>query len=622
MTNKPMIRWGVLALVIAVVLFILVNNRKNIDVNATEMSYSALVAAAQEKKISEAKFDSAQRVLATLTPEGTQVYSIVPSYDKRLMDALVENGARIDVVEPSRPSQWTGLLIIMLPALLIVGFFYWLYRKSANGGAAGAAMGFGKHKGQMVAPGENTHRLADVAGCEEAKVEVAEIVEFLRNQEDFQRVSAKPPKGILMVGPPGTGKTLLAKAIAGEAGVPFFSTSGSEFVEMFVGVGAARVRSMFELVKQNAPAIIFIDEIDAVGRTRSTGGMGANDERDQTLNQLLVEMDGFQPNSGIVIIAATNRAEILDPALRRPGRFDREVHVSLPDRNGRSQILKLHASKVPMDVSINWDKVAAGTPGFSGADLANLINEAALLAARQKGTIVTMRHLEDARDKIIMGVERPKGMLNTKEREIVAYHEAGHALVARFSEGAEPVHKITIMPRGRALGVTMQLPREDSYNHDSVALRTNITVLMGGRAAEEVALDVKTVGASNDFHRATQLARRMIGVWGMGSLGTVSFHGEEGEDRWSPGGWSDHWKQELDNEATVMLHAEYERAVAIMREHRDLLEDVAQALLKEETVDADRFEELVQADLARKARESNQVEQAFEDAAGSESAPA
>ena len=599
MSKQSMIRWGLLLLVLFSV-SLLLRDRNGPNSGVPQVPYSELLAAAEKQEVSEARFDSAQRVIAVVGEDRRKVIAQVPVYDKRLMDELIKSKAKVEVVEPPRPSMLFALISILLPIGLLIGFLYWMHRKSGGAGGASAAMGFGKHRGQMVDPSQNPHRLTDVAGCDEAKVEVAEIVDFLRNPEDYQGVGANPPKGILMVGPPGTGKTLLAKAIAGEAGVPFFTTSGSEFVEMFVGVGAARVRSIFEQVKQNAPAIIFIDEIDAVGRSRSSGGVNSNDERDQTLNQLLTEMDGFQPNSGVVVIAATNRAEVLDPALRRPGRFDREVAVSLPDRSGRAQILKLHATKVPMDATVDWNKVAAGTPGFSGADLANLINEAALLAARTKQTTVTMRHLEEARDKILMGVERPRGLLNEKERTIVAYHEAGHALVARFMQSAEPVHKITIMPRGRALGVTMQLPKEDSYNHDADALRTNITVLMGGRAAEAVALDQQTVGASNDFHRATQLARRMIGVWGMGKLGPVSFHGEEGEDRWSPGGWSDHWRKKVDDEAAELLEAEYNRAVQIMKDHRTLLESVAQALLTEETLDADRFEALVQEEEANK----------------------
>ena len=594
MSKQSMLRWGIL--VVAIIALTMFFRRPGMHSDPLpEMAYSELLAQAAKGQVSEAEFESAQRVIAKVGPDHKKVAAQVPNYDDRLMNELVKNKAKVSVVEPAGPSMLFGILTLLLPIALLIGFFYWLHRRGPSGGA-GAAIGFGKHKSQMVEPGQNPYRLTDVAGCEEAKLEVSEIVDFLKSPEDFQRVGAKPPKGILMVGPPGTGKTLIAKAIAGEAGVPFFITSGSEFVEMFVGVGAARVRSMFEEIKKNAPAIIFIDEIDAVGRSRSGGGHGANDERDQTLNQLLVEMDGFQANTGVVVIAATNRAEVLDPALRRPGRFDREVVIGLPDRSGRSQILKLHATKVPVDLSVDWDKVAAGTPGFSGADLANLVNEAALLAAREKQTTVVPRHFELARDKILMGVERPKGLLNEKERRIVAYHEAGHALVARFMPCAEPVHKITIMPRGRALGVTMQLPREDSYNHDADALRTNITVLMGGRAAEDVALGTKTVGASNDFHRATQLARRMIGVWGMGELGPVSFHGEEGEDRWSPGGWSDHWKKELDDEAIRMVRTEYEKALSILRTHKDLLEAVAQALLVEETLDADRFEALVNAE--------------------------
>ena len=598
MSKRSVIRLGLLLSVVFGLSFILRNtqNESHGHLALRQVAYSQLLEYASKKEISEAKFVSSQRVVAVVGPERLRVVSIVPVYDQRLFSAMVASRVKITVNEPPSPSIWMNLVSLLLPILLLIAFLYWMQRRSGMAGGTAGPMSFARHKSQMVEPSQNHFRLSDVAGCEEAKQEVAEIVDFLRRPEDYTRVGAKPPKGILMVGPPGTGKTLIAKAIAGEAGVPFFITSGSEFVEMFVGVGAARVRNMFEQVKKKAPAIIFIDEIDAVGRSRSAPGMGSNDERDQTLNQLLVELDGFQSNAGVVVIAATNRAEVLDPALRRPGRFDREVVVNLPDRAGRVQILKLHATKVPMDLSLDWDKIAAGTPGFSGADLANLINEAALLAARKKESMVTMADVENARDKILMGVERPRGLLNEKERTIVAYHEAGHALVARFLPDAEPVHKITIMPRGRSLGLTMQLPREDSYNHDMQALRANITVLMGGRAAEEVALKTKTVGASNDFHRATQLARRMIGVWGMGELGTVSFHGEDGEDRWSPGGWSDHWKQKVDDEAIKMVRAEYARAVSILLEHLCLLETVAQTLLSEETIDASRFDGLVKAE--------------------------
>ena len=532
-------------------------------------------------------------------PERGVVRTIAPPGAEELLAVLgAQESTQIEVVPPERPSVWTSLLMMLLPVLVLVGVMIYLSRRASRGGPSERAIGFAKNKAQAVDPSANTVRLSDVAGCEESKLELAEVVEFLRRPDDFIRVGAKAPKGVLMVGPPGTGKTLLARAVAGEAGVPFFAVSGSEFVEMFVGVGASRVRSLFDEVKARAPAIVFIDEIDAVGRQRSGGSaMGGSDEREQTLNQLLIEMDGFQSNSGVVVIAATNRADVLDPALRRPGRFDREVHVALPDKRGRAEILALHARTVPMDVNVNWDVVARGTPGFSGADLANLINEAALLAAREHAKTVTAQHLDLARDKILMGTERKGGMINARERTIVAYHEAGHAIVAHHLDGASPVHKITILPRGQALGVTMQLPEEDRYNHDETALRATIAVLMGGRAAEEVALQTRTVGASNDFSRATSLARRMVGVWGMTELGPISFHGEEGEStsfgRTNP--WSQVWLQRVDDVASAMLRDEYANAVAVLQKHRALLEDVAQALLRDETVDSDQFLALVAA---------------------------
>jgi cell division protease FtsH len=598
MPKQTIARWLLLlAFIMGLVLFM---RREDPHADLKTVPYSSLLTSAQEDKVTKASVDSTGRVVATLN-EGGEVSSQIPLNDTTLVNTLVANKKIVEMVPPEKRSMWGTVILTLLPVALIIGFFWFIMRKGASMNPTDRAGAFGKHKSQMIQPGQNKYRLSDVVGCEEAKKEVAEVVDFMRNREDYQRVNAKSPRGILMVGPPGTGKTLIAKAIAGEAQVPFLSTSGSEFVEMFVGVGASRVRDMFQKVKAVAPAIIFIDEIDAVGRNRSAGGPGSNDEREQTLNQLLVEMDGFDENSGVVVIAATNRADVLDPALRRPGRFDREVTIGLPDRKGRADILRLHAEKVPVDANVNWDKIAAGTPGFAGADLANLINEAAVLAARGKLNTINMLLLDEARDKILMGVARPGGLLNAKEREIVAYHEAGHAVVARFLPNAEPVHKITIMPRGRALGVTMQLPREDSYNHDAPTLRTEICVLMGGRAAEDVALNTSTVGASNDFHRATEMARRMIGVWGMGKIGPVSFHGERGEDRWSPGGWSDDWKKRVDDEAVDLLNSEYENAVSILREHREALERVAQALLKDETLDADQFEALVvEGDKAQK----------------------
>lgn len=531
---------------------------------------------------------------------GRQVTTFVPpAAIGEVMSMIAERSPKtvVEIKAPVKPSPWGSILfymVLLLPVVLLI-MIYMSSRRGMTGSPADRATEFGKIKSSMVDPQSNSVRFEDVAGCDEAKLEVAEVVEFLKRPEDFERVGAKGPRGVLMVGPPGTGKTLLAKAIAGEAGVPFFTQSGSDFVEMFVGVGASRVRSLFDIVKQHAPAIIFIDEIDAVGKARSNGAMpgGANDEREGTLNQLLVQMDGFDTNAGIVVIAATNRADTLDPALRRPGRFDRQVYVPLPDRDGREKILRLHAKKVPVANEVDWKKVARGTPGFSGADLANLVNEAALHAARKRAAMVTPADLEEARDKIILGAERRGMSMGEHARKVIAYHEAGHALVGHFIDHTDPVHKITIVPRGGALGVTMSLPRDDNYNQNSERLRAEIAVLLGGRAAEEVALGNASVGASNDFHRATEIARRMVGVWGMTELGTVSVHGEQGEGGWNPSPWSEHWKRQVDDRAVQLLREGYEQARNVMLEHRDALEKVAQELLENETVDADRFVELV-----------------------------
>ena len=531
---------------------------------------------------------------------GRQVTTFVPpAAIGEVMTMIAERSPKtvVEIKAPVKPSPWGSILfymVLLLPVVLLI-MIYMSSRRGMPGSPADRAAEFGKIKSSMVDPQSNSVRFEDVAGCDEAKLEVAEVVEFLKRPEDFERVGAKGPRGVLMVGPPGTGKTLLAKAIAGEAGVPFFTQSGSDFVEMFVGVGASRVRSLFDIVKQHAPAIIFIDEIDAVGKARSNGGMpgGANDEREGTLNQLLVQMDGFDTNAGIVVIAATNRADTLDPALRRPGRFDRQVYVPLPDRDGREKILRLHAKKVPVANEVDWQRVARGTPGFSGADLANLVNEAALHAARKRAAMVTPADLEEARDKIILGAERRGMSMGEHARKVIAYHEAGHALVGHFTDHTDPVHKITIVPRGGALGVTMSLPRDDNYNQNSERLRAEIAVLLGGRAAEEVALGNASVGASNDFHRATEIARRMVGVWGMSDLGTVSVHREQGEGGWNPSPWSEHWKRQVDDRAAQLLRDGYEQARNVMLEHREALEKVAKELLDNETVDADRFVELV-----------------------------
>lgn len=509
---------------------------------------------------------------------------------------LLSTSADVTYKKAEKPSMWFPLLIGFGPILLLVGLYIWFMRKSAGmGGSNGQAANFGKSKGKMVDPASNKTRFSDVAGCEEAVAEVAEVVEFLRSPERFTRVGGKMPHGLLLSGPPGTGKTLLARAMAGEAGVPFFSMSGSDFVEMFVGVGAARVRDTFEMAKKNAPSIVFIDEIDAVGRKRSSGGVGGgNDEREQTLNQLLTAMDGFEANSGVVVIAATNRAELLDDALKRPGRFDREVAVGLPDRLGRAKILAVHAQKVTVDVNVDWDIIARGTPGFSGAELASLINEAAIATSRGNRLVITMKDLEWARDRVMMGAEKLSGLKNPTERRITAYHEAGHAIVARMIEGTDPVHKVTIVPRGRSLGLTMQLPKEDSMNFEYQELRDRIAVLMGGRAAEVVGLKVKTAGASNDIGRATQMARRMVAVWGMDDdIGLVSVDGEYGAQPGYDNGWSEPWKKMVDDKVGKMLREEYLRACTILKDHFAMFDHISLVLLDKETLDGDEFEALV-----------------------------
>ena len=520
------------------------------------------------------------------------VNAVLPPDDTSTLKALAAT-AELTVSERPRSSAWGPLLFSLIPVLLLIAFFWWFMRRQGSG-PNGQAMGFGKSKVQAVDPANNHARMADVAGCDEAKEEIQEVIDFLKAPDRFISVGGKMPHGILLEGPPGTGKTLLAKAVAGEAKVPFFFTSGSDFVEMFVGVGAARVRDTFAQARAQAPSIIFIDEIDAIGRQRSAGPQGGNDEREQTLNQLLIEMDGFKGNDGVIVIAATNRSDMLDSALKRAGRFDRDITVGLPDRAGRAKILSVHARKVAVDVNVDWDLIARGTPGFSGADLANLINEAALAAARAGAKLVTNDHLEWARDRVMMGAEKLSAVKNEKERRITAYHEAGHALVARFIEGADPVHKITIVPRGRALGLTMQLPKEDAMNLDKDGLTTQIAVLMGGRAAEDVALNVCTAGASNDFSRAATIARRMVASWGMDDeIGPVSLDGEYGHQPGYDNGWSDSWKQRVDNTVAKLLRDQYARACQLLRDNRDALERVSLALLDKETLDAAEFERLV-----------------------------
>lgn len=570
-----------------------------------DVSYSKALAWAEAGQILNAEYSLSTGALVFTTQEKNngapqRWKTALPPMDDTTLKVLNEQGVEVNIVPRAMPSLWFTIGLTLLPILLLIGVMVYIFKKQHGGGAGvEKALGFGKSKVQMLTPNENKIRLKDVEGCDEAKAEVSEIIDFLSNPEKYQRTGAKVPRGVLMAGPPGTGKTLLAKAIAGEASCPFFFTSGSDFVEMFVGVGASRVRNMFEQAKAVAPAIIFVDEIDAVGRSRSSGGMGGNDEREQTLNALLVEMDGMKGHENIIVIAATNRPEMLDEALRRPGRFDREVNVGLPDRIGRAKILQLHSKTVPMDVDVDWEVLARGTPGFSGADLANLINEAALKAARDGTKVVSMKQLEWSRDKVIMGAEKLSGVKNEKERRITAFHEAGHAIVAYALPDTDPVHKISIVPRGRAFGVTVQLPQEDSYNTDKESMLHRIAILMGGRAAEEVVFGKHkiTAGASNDFYRSTQMVRRMVTSWGMyEEIGPVSLEGESGMPMGYDTGWSNDWKRKADDLIANVLQTQYEQACQILREHREALDRVSLALLERETLEGHEFVKLMKGE--------------------------
>lgn len=527
---------------------------------------------------------------------GNMVVAHAPA-DVFMVTDLRRAGVNVEAIPEKKRSLLMTLFISWFPMLLLIGV--WLFFMRQMQGGRGGAFSFGKNRAKMTDEKENTITFEDVAGCDEAKDEVAEMVEFLQSPAKFRKLGAKIPRGVLMVGSPGTGKTLLARAIAGEAGVPFFSVSGSDFVEMFVGVGAARVRDMFEQAKKNEACIIFIDEIDAVGRQRGTGLGGGNDEREQTLNQLLVEMDGFEESSGIIVIAATNRPDVLDPALLRPGRFDRQVVVPLPDIRGREEILKVHMRKVPVDKSVDAKTIARGTPGFAGADLANLVNEASLRAGREKKRHVNMRHFEFAKEKIIMGAERRSLVMPDAERRNTAYHESGHAVVARLLEHTDPVHKVTIIPRGRALGVTMQLPQEDRYCMNNRQILDNICVLLAGRAAEELFMDQMTTGASNDFERATSMARRMVTQWGMSaSMGTMVYGEEEGEvflgrSVTTHKQMSEATMREVDGEIRKIINAQYEKARGLLEGSRDKVETMAQALLELETIDEGQIDEIM-----------------------------
>ena len=514
-----------------------------------------------------------------------------------LVNLLRDKNVKIVAKPPDESPWYITFLVTWGPFVLFLVLWFFLMRQMQVGG--NKALSFGKSRARLLTEDRKKVTFADVAGIDEAKEEVTEIIEFLKDPPKFQKLGGRIPKGVLIVGPPGTGKTLLAKAIAGEAGVPFFSISGSDFVEMFVGVGASRVRDLFEQGKKNAPCIIFIDEIDAVGRLRGAGLGGGHDEREQTLNQLLVEMDGFETNEGVILIAATNRPDVLDPALLRPGRFDRQVVVSRPDVRGRLEVLRVHTKRFPLGNDVNLEVIARGTPGFSGADLANLVNEAALLAARMDKKAVEMSDFEAAKDKVLMGVERKSMVLSEEEKQTTAYHEAGHALVARMIPGTDPIHKVTIIPRGRALGLTMQLPTDDRYTFPREFLFNNLAILMGGRAAEEIILNRITTGAGNDIERATDLARKMVCEWGMSDkMGPLTFGKKDeeiflGREIATRRDYSESTAIDIDNEVKQMVMNNYERAKNILRENIKALRAIAEALLEKEVLDAPEIDKLI-----------------------------
>ena len=526
---------------------------------------------------------------------GNSFVSIVPpTYDK-FTELMIEHGVSVKV-EKDTGNIWANFLSGLIPIALVVGFWFFMIRQMQSGG--NKAMSFGKSRARLHSSQQKKVTFKDVAGVEEAKEELQEIIEFLREPQKFQKLGGRIPKGVLLVGSPGTGKTLLARAIAGEANVPFFSISGSDFVEMFVGVGASRVRDLFEQGKKNAPCIIFIDEIDAVGRHRGAGLGGGHDEREQTLNQLLVEMDGFESNEGVILVAATNRPDVLDPALLRPGRFDRRVVVGRPDVKGREQILKVHTKKVPLSDDVDLSVVARGTPGFAGADLANLVNEAALIAARQNRKVVTQYDFELAKDKVIMGVERKSMILSDEEKKNTAYHEAGHAIVAVMTPFADPLHKVTIIPRGMALGLTMQLPLDDKHSYNKEYLEAQLAILMGGRIAEEIFMKQITTGAGNDIERATDMARKMVCEWGMSELGPLSFGKREeqiflGREIAQHRDYSETTAIRIDEQVKKLVSTGYDRAYKIISDHMDGMHRIAQALLEREVLDGAEVKQLI-----------------------------
>ncbi len=602
---KNVVMW----LVIGLVLFTVFQNFSGTS-KSNELSYSDFVKDVQAQRVSQVIIEG-QMIRGLKTDNSTFTVVRPDLFDSKLVDDLLANGVAIQGTEPRRASIWEQLLVASFPILIVIAVFVFFMRQmQGGGGGRGGPMSFGKSKARLLGEDQIKTTFVDVAGVDEAKEEVQELVEYLKDPSRFQRLGGRIPRGVLMSGPPGTGKTLLAKAIAGEAKVPFFSISGSDFVEMFVGVGASRVRDMFDQAKKQAPCIIFIDEIDAVGRHRGGGHGGGNDEREQTLNQLLVEMDGFEGSEGIIVIAATNRPDVLDKALLRPGRFDRQVFVGLPDIRGREQILKVHMRKVPMDEAVDASVIARGTPGFSGADLANLVNEAALFAARSNKRLVGVEEFERARDKIMMGAERKSMVMSEKEKENTAYHEAGHAIVGCSVPEHDPVHKVSIIPRGGALGVTQYLPEEDQYSYSKRGLESRLCTLFGGRIAEELTLgfDGVTTGASNDIERATQMARNMVTKWGLSeTLGPLHY----GEDESGfPGAgnrqYSSETSKKIDAEVRAIIDSCYGRAKKILEDNRDILESMKDALMEYETIDSAQVADLMARRKVRPPRDWGQ----------------
>ncbi|MCR3959140.1 ATP-dependent zinc metalloprotease FtsH [Aeromonas veronii] len=591
---KNLILW----LVIAVVLMSVFNSFSPSDTTSRQLDYSSFVKEVTQEQIREVRMDG--KVINGVKRTGERFTTIIPAPDPQLLNDMLNHNVKVMGEKPEEPSLLTSIFISWFPMLLLIGVWVFFMRQMQGGGGKGA-MSFGKSKARLMSEDQIKTTFADVAGCDEAKEEVKELVDYLRDPSKFQKLGGKIPTGVLLVGPPGTGKTLLAKAIAGEAKVPFFTISGSDFVEMFVGVGASRVRDMFEQAKKSSPCIIFIDEIDAVGRQRGAGLGGGHDEREQTLNQMLVEMDGFEGNEGIIVIAATNRPDVLDPALLRPGRFDRQVVVGLPDVRGREQILKVHMRKVPLADDVNPALIARGTPGFSGADLANLVNEAALFSARESRRVVSMAEFEKAKDKIMMGAERRSMVMKESEKEMTAYHEAGHAIIGRLVPDHDPVYKVSIIPRGRALGVTMYLPEQDRWSHSKQHLESMISSLYGGRLAEELIYGAEKVstGASNDIERATEIARKMVTQWGMSErLGPMLYAEEDGEvflgrSMAKAKHMSDDTARVIDAEVKQVIDRNYARSKQILLDNMDVLHSMKDALMKYETIDAKQIDDLM-----------------------------